>query len=162
MMKTVAGDILLSNAQVIAHGVAPNDDFKHGLALALREKWPAMYKDFRHYCQTQHPKPGTLWSWSGVDNTHIICLFTQEGTISHTGGGVGQANLPNVTHCLKALRHEIEEQGYKSLAIPALATGVGGLDWGKVEPLLQEYLGSLKIPVYIYETYRAGVVANEG
>jgi O-acetyl-ADP-ribose deacetylase (regulator of RNase III) len=42
MIKEVSGDILLSKAQVIAHGVAPNDPFHNGLALQLREQWPAM------------------------------------------------------------------------------------------------------------------------
>ena len=37
MIIEVSGDILLSNAQVIAHGIAPNDDFATGLAHALRE-----------------------------------------------------------------------------------------------------------------------------
>ncbi len=161
MIKTVEGDILLTKAQVIAHGVAPNDDFKHGLALSLREKWPAMYKDFRHFCQSRHPKPGTLWSWGGADSTHIINLFTQDGDISHKGCQPGPATLPHVTHCLKALRQEVEKQGFKSLALPALATGVGGLEWSKVEPLIHEYLKPLAIPVYIYATYRAGVAAHE-
>ena len=51
MLEEVAGDILLSKAQVIAHGVAPGDHFNQGLALALRERYPAMARDFRHYCQ---------------------------------------------------------------------------------------------------------------
>ncbi len=38
MIHDVSGDILLSSAQVIAHGVAPNDLFHSGLALSLREK----------------------------------------------------------------------------------------------------------------------------
>jgi hypothetical protein len=47
MLREVAGDILLTKAEALAHGVAPNDNFANGLALALRERWPAMYKDFR-------------------------------------------------------------------------------------------------------------------
>ena len=53
MIYELSGDILLSHAKVIVQGVAPNDDFHHGLALQLRERMPAMYKDFRHHCQTQ-------------------------------------------------------------------------------------------------------------
>ena len=49
MLKEVTGDILLSTAGAIAHGIAPHDNFKQGLALSLREQWPGMYKDFRHY-----------------------------------------------------------------------------------------------------------------
>ena len=61
MITEVQGDILLSKAAAIAHGVAPNDHFDSGLALSLRERWPAMVKDFRHYCQTSHPKSGEIW-----------------------------------------------------------------------------------------------------
>ena len=37
MIKYVKGDLLLSEAELVAHGVAPGDHFDHGLALALRE-----------------------------------------------------------------------------------------------------------------------------
>ena len=47
MIYEVSGDILLSDARAIAHGVAPNDNFTTGLAFSLREHWPALYKDFR-------------------------------------------------------------------------------------------------------------------
>jgi len=38
MIHEVSGDILLTRAQAIAHGIAPNDPCDRGLALALREK----------------------------------------------------------------------------------------------------------------------------
>jgi len=61
MIHEVTGNILMTKAQAVAHGVAPNDHFDSGLALALRERWPAMAKDFRHYVHQTHPKPGELW-----------------------------------------------------------------------------------------------------
>lgn len=67
MLHEVTGDILLSRAQTLAHGVSPGDHFAQGLALPLHERWPAMYKDFRHYCQVQHPHAGSLWAWMGAD-----------------------------------------------------------------------------------------------
>ena len=57
MIVEVAGDILLTKAHAIAHGVAPSDHFDHGLALTLREKYPAMAKDFRHYLHQCHRSP---------------------------------------------------------------------------------------------------------
>ena len=66
MLKEVTGDILRTKAEMVAHGVAPNDSYANGLALSLRGQWPAMYKDFRHYCQTFTPKPGELWAWAGA------------------------------------------------------------------------------------------------
>ena len=71
MIHDMQGDLLESKAAAIVHGVAPNDPFAQGLALALRERWPALYKDFRHYCQTMHPKPGELWTWMGADGVRM-------------------------------------------------------------------------------------------
>jgi O-acetyl-ADP-ribose deacetylase (regulator of RNase III) len=161
MIKEVSGDILLSKAGAIAHGVAPHDDFKQGLALALREQWPAMYKDFRHYCQTYNPKSGTLWSWKGPGSPVIINLFTQEPPDGHESRP-GKATVPNVNHVLQALKKEVQSQGVKSLALPRLATGVGGLTWEQVKPLIESTLQDLAIPVYVYTTYKKGVTAQEG
>ncbi len=160
MIQEVSGDILLTGAQAIAHGVAPNDHFDSGLALALREKWPAMAKDFRHYAHQSHPKSGELWMWGGVGGARIFNLMTQEGEHAH-GSRPGKATLANVNHCLRRLRHAIEVEKITSLAIPALATGVGGLAWSDVKPLIEQHLGDLSIPIFVYATYHAGMKAKE-
>jgi O-acetyl-ADP-ribose deacetylase (regulator of RNase III) len=159
MIHEVSGDITLTTAQAVAHGVAPGDHFDHGLALALRERWPAMTKDFRHYCQQCHPKPGELWEWGGVGGVRIFNLLTQ-GEHGH-GGHATPATEGTVNHCLRRLRHELEKGEIKSLALPKLATGVGGLEWEKVKPLIQQHLGDLPIPIYIYTTYHKNVKADE-
>ena len=159
MIHEVSGDILLSKAQAIAHGVAPNDHFDQGLALALREKWPAMAKDFRHFATTHHPKAGSMWVWGGF-GTRIFNLLTQEGEIGH-GTRPGKATVANVNHALRALQHELEKGEVTSLALPKLATGVGGLDWAEVKPIIASHLGGLKIPVFVYTEYHKGVEAKE-
>lgn len=58
MITKVCENILFSNAKTIAHGIAPYDHFNQGFALDLRERYPAMTKDFRHYCHQQNPKAG--------------------------------------------------------------------------------------------------------
>ena len=161
MIQEVSGDILLSKAHAIAHGIAPNDDFHSGLALALREHSPALYKDFRHYCQTTHPAPGELWTWMGADGQYVVNLFTQEGAEGRQGGKPGRATLQNVRHALKALRQLIDAEGLRSVALPRLATGVGGLDWADVRPLIQQHLGELGIPVLVYEVFRKDQRADE-
>lgn len=160
IIHEVEGDILLTHAQAIAHGVAPNDHFDQGLALALREQWPSMAKDFRHYAHQSHPKPGEVWMWGGTGGTRIFNLMTQEG--DHTNGAKpGKASLANVNHCLRHLRQAIDKEGIASLAMPKLATGVGGLDWESVRPLIAQHLGDLGIPIYLYTTYRKGKAAVE-
>jgi O-acetyl-ADP-ribose deacetylase (regulator of RNase III) len=160
MIKEVHGDILLSGAQAIAHGVSPNDNFAQGLALALREHWPALYKDFRHYCQTMHPKAGELWAWPTVDGQRIVNLMTQDAAYGQ-GAKPGQATLPNVNHALRALHKLVLEEKFTSLALPRLATGVGRLEWDDVRKLVDEHLGGLDIPVYVYTRYEKGVKALE-
>jgi O-acetyl-ADP-ribose deacetylase (regulator of RNase III) len=160
MIQKVAGDILLTRAQAIVHGIAPNDHFDTGLALSLRQDWPALYKDFRHYLHTAHPQPGGLWIWSGAGGRRIINLFTQEpapGEHAHPG----KATYGNVNHCLRELHKLVEAEKLSSVALPRLAAGVGGLDWNQVEPLIQSHLGLLTIPVYLYTIYQRGVKAAE-
>jgi O-acetyl-ADP-ribose deacetylase (regulator of RNase III) len=160
MIHEVSGDILLTGAQGIAHGIAPNDHFDSGLALAIREAWPAVAKDFRHYAHQAHPKPGEIWVWGGVGGVRVFNLLTQEGEHGH-GAKPGRASAANVNHCLKRLRHELDKGEVKSLALPKLATGVGGLDWNEVKPLIHQHLGELAIPIYVYTTYHKGQKAVE-
>lgn len=160
MVHEVAGDILLSEAKVIAHGVAPNDNFATGLALSLREQWPAMYKDFRHYCHNEHPEPGGIWTWPTADGRRIVNLFTQESAYGH-GEKPGKATLPYVNHALADLARLLVDEGVESVAIPRIATGVGGLEWSDVQPLVTKHLGALKTTVFVYTTFRKGVKAEE-
>lgn len=160
MLKEVSGDILLSKAQVIAHGVAPADHFNQGLALSLREQYPAMAKDFRHYCQVSHPKAGDLWTWAGADGKRVVNLMVQDEAPS-AQSRPGKASTHNVNSALRNLRQLVEEEGFESLALPRLATGVGGLDWEEVKPLIENHLGDLQIPVYLYTTFHAGEQAGE-
>lgn len=160
MIKKVAGDILLSEASAIAHGIAPNDHFNQGLAHMLREQWPSMYKDFRHYCHTYHPKAGELWTWASSTSLQIINLFTQDPPKGE-GAIPGKASLSHLRSCLKNLKKEIEKEGITSLALPKLATGVGGLSWSDVEPEIQSILGDSKANIFLYEEFVPGQKAQE-
>jgi O-acetyl-ADP-ribose deacetylase (regulator of RNase III) len=160
MLHFISGDILLSRAQVIAHGVAPNDPMTHGLSLAIHQRIPAMHKDFHHWCNHTHAKPGEAWMWGGPNGARIVNLLTQEPALNH-GHHVGKATLKHVRDSLKALRKMIDNEGFKSIALPRLATGVGGLQWSDVEPVIREVLGDCKIPIYVYSEYHPGVKAAE-
>ena len=160
MIKEVTGDILLTKAQAIAHGVGPNDHFDSGLALSLRKDYPSMAKDFRYYCKVYNPHPGDAWMWGGVGGVRIINLLTQEPSKT-AGGHPGEATLPNLNHSLKKLVQIVKEEGITSLAIPKLATGYGKLDWEEVKPTIYQRLEELDIPVYLYSLYRKGIQAEE-
>ena len=42
------------------------------------------------------------------------------------------------------------DKGITSAAFPQLGCGNGGLDWKQVQPLMEQYLKNLPIPIYIY------------
>jgi O-acetyl-ADP-ribose deacetylase (regulator of RNase III) len=160
MIYEVEGDILLTKAQAIAHGVAANDPMSQGLAAALHDRYPAMHKDFHHWCRQQHPKLGSAWIWSGTGGVRLINLITQQGGYEH-GSKPQKATLSSVNHALRALRKLIVEEGLKSVALPRLATGVGGLAWAEVKPLIANQLGDAPADVYVYGEYVPGQQAEE-
>jgi O-acetyl-ADP-ribose deacetylase (regulator of RNase III) len=160
MIYQVEGDILLSKAQAIVQGVGINDSMDKGLALSLHNQYPAMHKDFHHWCHQHNPKPGDAWMWGGVNDVRIVNLITQEGVDNHDRR-LGKATLSNVSHALRALVKIISKEKLASIALPRLATGVGGLEWDQVSPLIENNLGGLEIPVYVYAVYHAGQQADE-
>jgi len=160
MIYEVEGDILLTDAQAIAHGVAAMDPMTQGLAKALHERFPAMHKDFHHWCHQQHPKPGETWLWGGTNGVRIVNLITQEGGYGH-GARPGKATTTHVNHALRALKKLAKKEKFTSIALPLLATGVGGLDWSEVKPLIQQQLSDMEIPVIVYTVYHPRQKADE-
>lgn len=160
MIHEIAGDLLLSRAQVLAHGVAPNDPMDQGLALALHKRYPDMHKAYHRWCHQHHAEPGEVWLWRSEQGVMIANLLTQDNWDGHAHHP-GKASVPNVNHALHALGKLAVKERFTSIALPRLATGVGGLDWVDVWPLIENRLGHLDIPVYVYADYRPGQRANE-
>jgi O-acetyl-ADP-ribose deacetylase (regulator of RNase III) len=52
---------------------------------------------------------------------------------------------------LKALRRKLEEQDLKSVAMPALGCGLGGLKWATVKGLIENELSLIDADIYVYE-----------
>ena len=95
----------------------------------------------------------------------LQCLGSSSGITQdppkQKGGHPGRSSLTHLGHCLRALEKFIAKENPTSIALPRLATGVGGLDWDLVRPELQAHLGKLDIPVIVYTTYHADQAANE-
>jgi len=160
MIIEVEGDISYSKADAVAHVVAPNDEFKTGFAYTLKESWPALYKDFRHYCRQEHPKTGEVWGWKGAGSFAIYNLMVQEEATGHSSHP-GKATLPALNKALSELKKLCDKEKYRTLAITRLATGVGGLEWNDVKPLIDKHFKDSDLRVYLYKTYRPKVKAIE-
>ncbi len=166
MIKEVTGDILLSNADLLAHGISAHDPFDSGLALALRERWPSLVKDYRHDIRSHAIEAGAIWAWTGVQEgggtRKIVNLVTQDTLGQGPTAKPGKATLENVRHALQKLARFVKEERIRSVALPRLATGVGGLEWAQVKPLVEQHLGDVGVPVIVYATYHKGEQADEG
>jgi O-acetyl-ADP-ribose deacetylase (regulator of RNase III) len=152
MIHKVEGDILLSKAQVIVHGVGVNDLMDKGLALKLRNKYPSLQKDLNRWCHQHETKPGEAWLWVGQDNVRIVNLITHENRESNDHH-YDKATLGNIRHALTALVKMVTHEKLTSLALPRIGTGLGDLDWDDVWTLIENNLGGLEILVHVYIDY---------
>jgi O-acetyl-ADP-ribose deacetylase (regulator of RNase III) len=158
MIREVAGDILLSKADVIAHAVAPADDFLTGLGKSMKEAFPEMNTAFLDYCKKLHPMPGDAWTWNG-QGKKIVCLFTQQQALKK-GEKPGAATIDAVDHALTNLRSVLKKTKAKTCAVSKVASGTGGMDWAKVKPLVDKHLSDLSCQVVVYTTHKPGVAAE--
>lgn len=152
MIYEVEGDILLSKAHAIAHGVSANDRMNRGLAKTLHEHFPAMHKAFHQSCHQQHPKVGEIWVWDGLKDKLIVNLIIKEGGYNNTLTSAKVTPM-NIKHALHALKKRAMKDNFTSIALPCLATGTGGLHRADVLPLIEHELAQMEIPVYLYSTY---------
>jgi O-acetyl-ADP-ribose deacetylase (regulator of RNase III) len=159
VIREVTGDLLLSKADIMAHGVAPADELDTGLGASMREAFPEMFAAFRDYCRALHPMPGDAWTWSGQGKNgpaRIVCLFTQQQALGK-GQKPGPATLEAVKHALYNLKKAAKKVNARSVAIPMIGTGAGGLAWKDVKPVVEKQLGDLEIDVLVYTNVQKGV-----
>jgi O-acetyl-ADP-ribose deacetylase (regulator of RNase III) len=130
------------------------------LALELSNKYPSMHTDFHRWCHQHNTQPGEAWMWTGPDNIRIVHLITQE-RLESPDHLHSKATLNNIRHSLSALVKIVVAEKLASIALPRIATGLGDLDWDDVFPLIQNSLGSLTIPIYVYTTFVADKAADE-
>ena len=159
MIREVSGDILLSKADVIAHGVAPSEEMTVGLAASMNQTFPGLADAFKEYCKALHPMPGDAWTWNGPGK-RVICLFTQQQALTK-GGKPGPANLDAVKHTLYNLKKHLRKVKARSCALSKVATGAGGLPWAEVKTLVASELADVEIPIFLYADYQRGIPAAE-
>ncbi|MCE0555179.1 macro domain-containing protein [Bacillus thuringiensis] len=62
-----------------------------------------------------------------------------------------KSRIEDIKSGLSSLRNEIINYNIKSIALPPLGCGNGGLDWSEVQPLIIKSLEDLNTTVYLYE-----------
>ncbi|HEX4881307.1 MAG TPA: macro domain-containing protein [Porticoccaceae bacterium] len=147
--EALVGNIVYSKSDAIVQGIAPDEDFSQGVALAVSQKHPGIVEDFEQYRSTATPAPGGLWAWRNGARPQVLSLFVRAASADHRGTG----KLEWVDKALAELRKYVQENQLKSVALPKLGTGAGDLDWREVKPLIEKHLGDLPTRVYLYTIF---------
>ncbi|MDH3418737.1 MAG: macro domain-containing protein, partial [Gammaproteobacteria bacterium] len=96
----------------------------------------------------------------GAQSARVINLITQDGGYER-GSKPGKASISSVNHSLRALKKMIADEGLSSVALPRLATGVGGLKWEDVRPLIMNQLADTNADIFVYQEYVPRKKADE-
>ena len=129
MLEVIEGDLFdhSHNFDAIGHGVNLEGVMGSGIAVIFRKMFPAMFEGYRTACRENHIAPGEIYPWYDVPRgTWVYNCATQ----------VRQG--PNANYALVALtaHHMLvhaQKNGVKSIGIPTIGCGIGGLEWPRVQ-----------------------------
>ena len=152
-VQYVTGDVFVNRvgAEALAHGCNCAGSMGAGVEVGFRERYPAMFEEFRRRCRAK-PKEfdlGSVFLWREPGAPAVFNLGTQP----RPGRG---ATYPVVEAALKALRAAADESGIRSVAMPRIAAGYGGLSWKKVRALIDSAFAEWPGTVYVYEEFKEG------
>ncbi|MGB3548750.1 MAG: macro domain-containing protein [Saprospiraceae bacterium] len=147
MFHYTVGNLLESKATALVNTVNTVGVMGKGIALQFKEAYPHNYAVYRKACKNESLHVGALLVTmdSDVFGSRIIVNFpTKQHWRSPSTYGF-------VKDGLIALRTWMEKSEVKSIAIPPLGCGNGGLDWVRVRAMIEEELAGLPADIYLYE-----------
>jgi O-acetyl-ADP-ribose deacetylase (regulator of RNase III) len=147
-MRFTQGNLLEAQVDAVVNTVNTVGVMGKGIALMFKERFPENYRAYAAACEAGEVRVGELFITAGVEleGPRWIINFP---TKKHWRQ---QARLEWVKDGLEALREFVRNANIKSIAIPPLGCGNGGLDWAEVRPLIESILGDLvDVDVIVYE-----------
>jgi O-acetyl-ADP-ribose deacetylase (regulator of RNase III) len=153
-IEFVTGDIFVNRvgAEALAHGCNCAGSMGAGVAIGFKERYPLMYEEFRRRCKAKPSEfnLGDVFFWREAGKPAVFNLGTQ----SRPGRG---ATYPVVEAALTALRACADAEGVRSVAMPRIAAGYGGLSWKKMRARIETTFADWPGMLYVYEEYQEGV-----
>lgn len=147
MIYSVKGNLLEDQAEAYVNTVNTVGVMGKGIALQFKKAFPAMFKQYAKDCRAGKVQVGKMHivSVEGLTNPRLIINFP---TKEHWRN---PSNVNYIREGLKDLVKVIHGLEIKSLALPPLGCGNGGLDWSIVRPIIFEELDHLEIDIHLYE-----------
>ena len=99
-----------------------------GLALAFKQRHPAHFASYRNACLSGRLRPGTVH----IDDLGPDTLPRYLVAFPTKRHWRDRSRLDDIEHATHALARAIAERDIRSIAIPRLGAGLGGLPWDTV------------------------------
>lgn len=145
MITYVTGDIFEAGVQAMVNPVNTVGVMGKGLALAFKQKYPDNFKQYQIACKNNEVKVGQLFVTEHQFGQFIINFPTKQ----HWRG---KSQLSWISEGLRQLKAFIIANHIKSIAIPALGSGLGGLDWVLVKAQINDVLQELtEVQILVFE-----------
>jgi O-acetyl-ADP-ribose deacetylase (regulator of RNase III) len=153
MIEYRSGDILKSEAEALVNTVNCVGVMGRGIALQFKNAFPENFKAYAAACQREQVQPGRMFVFETGQLTpprYIINFPTKR----HWRG---KSRIEDIEAGLAALVTEIRTRRIRSIALPPLGSGLGGLDWtAEVRPRVEAALRTLDdVQVIVYEPHGA-------
>jgi O-acetyl-ADP-ribose deacetylase (regulator of RNase III) len=148
MYEFVTGDLFDAPAEALVNAVNCVGVAGRGIALRFRQLFPDNFTAYAKACKQGKLRPGKmLITETGfVENPKYIINFP---TKRHWKD---KSYIEDIQSGLDALIVSVKAHQIRSIALPALGCGLGGLEWSQVRPLLEQSFDSIPdVHVLIFE-----------
>lgn len=147
MIEYSTGDLLESDCDALVNTVNTNGVMGKGIALQFKERFPLNFKKYALACKNGEVKIGKMFVTRENDifrNLYIVNFPTKVNWWQ-------KSDKHFINKGLHDLRKVINDLEIKSIAIPPLGCGNGGLEWDLVKIMIESELGMLPIKIVVYE-----------
>ena len=153
MIKYKKADLLQEDAEAIVNTVNCVGVMGRGIALQFKNKFPENFQKYAEACKNKEVQPGKMFlvRTGQLTNPKYIINFP---TKRHWRG---KSRIEDIESGLEDLVRVIRQYNIKSIAIPPLGSGLGGLNWETVKQKIHTSLYALDdTEVIIFEPTELG------
>src|SRR6201987_4374327 len=127
MVELTQGDILNASVEALVNTVNCVGVMGRGIALQFRKAFPENFKAYEAACKRKEVVPGRMFVYETglLTGPRFVINFP---TKRHWKG---KSRIKDIEAGLVALAREVKDRGIRSIAVPPLGCGLGGLDWSE-------------------------------